>query len=589
MDKIVRIVCTTLLALSSTLHSFVPADYHVPFDEGMSPRETQWGKYCNEDHGWYDAIRALYEKNNLSQVTPSEQTRIPKIIHQVWLGSTVPERYNSWRASWTKHNPDWEYKLWTDKEVAELELVNRELYDATTNFGAKSDILRYELLNQFGGLYVDTDFECYKPFDMLNHSYDFYTGVCNAGGFNLACGLIGSVPGHPIVQECIQAITELNTPPYTHHEILMNVSVICFTRGFMKGIEQDEDRVVALPHSYFYPRSHMSPGEVYADCYGKHTFAVHHWEGAWANVSVPLPEGAIAPFNVTSARRRRERREEEAKQNKFVAHKQTRFAIVIPSYNNIEYYERNLDSVLEQDYENYRVFYLDDASNDGTSQAVQEYLAEHDTHKRVSYIRNDTNHCALANLYAAAHFCDDAEVVVVVDGDDWLHDDGVLTHLDEVYVDDNVWLTFGSYIDYPGGKTGIFAKPYKASVVKKGQFRKASWGASHLRTYYASLFKKIKQEDLVDSNGSFFRASADQATMFPMLEMARERHKYISRVMYVYNRESPLNEHKVAKPRQEAIAKEIKRRPSCERLDSLFSGAGIMNDILPRRKSKKKS
>ncbi len=41
------------------------------------------------------------------------------------------------------------------------------------------------------------------------------------------------------------------------------------------------------------------------------------------------------------------------------------FTIVIPSYNNIEYYERNLESILNQDYADYRVYYIDDASTDG--------------------------------------------------------------------------------------------------------------------------------------------------------------------------------------------------------------------------------
>ncbi len=541
-----------LLALSSVLQASVPLDYHVPFDDGMSPRAIKWGKYSDEDHGWYDTVRALYEKNNLLGVTPSEETRIPKIIHQIWIGSPVPERYNNWRASWKKHNPDWEYKLWTDKEVAEFELVNRKLYDATTNLGAKSDILRYELLNQFGGLYVDTDFECCKSFDMLNHSYNFYTGVCNAGGFNLACGLMGSVPGHPVLQECIRSISALETPPLSENEILMNVSVICFTRGFMRGIEQDDNLVVAFPNSYFYPKAHMPPKGECVDCYGKESFAVHHWEGAWAT------------------------------SNKVAVHTQKRFSIVIPSYNNIDYYERNLDSVLCQDYENYRVYYIDDASSDGTGEAVEQYLAQHDTDHKVTYVRNPENYGPLANVYATAHFCDDTQVVVVVDGDDWLADSGVLSHLNEAYQDENVWITFGSYLDYPSMEQGAFARPYLKSVALEGGFRHTPWSASHLRTFYAGLFKKIDANDLVDEQGHFFDACTDLAAMFPMLEMAREHHKFINRTMYIYNRETPLNVHKLKLERQQSIREIISTRKPYKRLKSPFGKAEFL-DHPPRK------
>jgi mannosyltransferase OCH1-like enzyme len=40
-------------------------------------------------------------------------------------------------------------------------------FDRASNFGEKSDIWRYEILFRLGGVYVDTDFECVRPFDSL--------------------------------------------------------------------------------------------------------------------------------------------------------------------------------------------------------------------------------------------------------------------------------------------------------------------------------------------------------------------------------------------------------------------------------------
>ena len=50
--------------------------------------------------------------------------------------------------------------LWTDEQVAGLTLFNQAAFDAAPNFGEKSDILRYELLYAFGGVYVDVDLQC---------------------------------------------------------------------------------------------------------------------------------------------------------------------------------------------------------------------------------------------------------------------------------------------------------------------------------------------------------------------------------------------------------------------------------------------
>lgn len=58
--------------------------------------------------------------------------------------------------------------LWTDEHVARLPLFNRAEYDKATNYGAKSDILRYELLYVYGGVYVDCDMQCIGSFERLH-------------------------------------------------------------------------------------------------------------------------------------------------------------------------------------------------------------------------------------------------------------------------------------------------------------------------------------------------------------------------------------------------------------------------------------
>ena len=64
----------------------------------------------------------------------------------------------------------------TDNNINDVVLTNRIIYDSITNLGQKSDYLRYHILNQFGGIYVDTDFECLKSFDSLSY-VDFLVGV----------------------------------------------------------------------------------------------------------------------------------------------------------------------------------------------------------------------------------------------------------------------------------------------------------------------------------------------------------------------------------------------------------------------------
>ena len=56
--------------------------------------------------------------------------------------------------------------------------------------------------------------------------------------------------------------------------------------------------------------------------------------------------------------------------------RQLRFCIVVPSYKNVKsnLYLRNLDSIFMQDYDNYHVVYIDDASPDQTGEYVKQYI-----------------------------------------------------------------------------------------------------------------------------------------------------------------------------------------------------------------------
>ena len=77
--------------------------------------------------------------------------------------------------------------------------------------------------------------------------------------------------------------------------------------------------------------------------------------------------------------------------------KERRLIILIPSYNNINYYKRNLDSVVSQKYNNWHAYYIDDCSTDGTREAVERYIEEQDAGDKITLVRNQNRMLALAN------------------------------------------------------------------------------------------------------------------------------------------------------------------------------------------------
>jgi hypothetical protein len=65
-----------------------------------------------------------------------------------------------------------------------------------------------------------------------------------------------------------------------------------------------------------------------------------------------------------------------------------------------------------------------------------------------------------------------------------------------------------------------------------------------MRTFKSFLFKSIKKESLCDTEGHFYKITGDLAIMFPMLEMAYDKSRYIHKVLYIWNDLNELNDHK---------------------------------------------
>jgi len=257
----------------------------VSFEESTATDYQFKESTYHTDPTW-KKLEALYNKNFL--VTGSVRERIPRIIHQVWLGSEFPARYKKWQKSWLKHNPDWEYMLWTNKEAEEFTFENKDLYYKAGNYGAKSDILRYAILKEYGGVYVDTDFECLSNLNELNALCDFYTGLINGEKPYLGNGIIGCVPNHPIINKLCDSMA-IPLSKNSADEILSVTGPGKFSECVFAMADDTEFVNIIFPVTYFYPfpnnMLHIQKERLKMKFCRKESIAIHHWEVSWKNTS----------------------------------------------------------------------------------------------------------------------------------------------------------------------------------------------------------------------------------------------------------------------------------------------------------------
>lgn len=234
------------------------------------------------------------------------------------------------------------------------------------------------------------------------------------------------------------------------------------------------------------------------------------------------------------------------------------FAVVSAARNCERWVSKNVGSVIEQSYPHWRAVLIDDASHDNTFDVARTTAGQD---PRYTVLRNESPHGALANIVRASARAARApnDVIVIIDGDDWLADSFALERLAEHYVDPNLWLSYGSHKLLRGRLRDRLrgrpsrgqARPIPESVSRLGLYRyqNGPWCASHLRAYRKFLWDEVRDEDLRDDNGDYFCSAADVATMLPLLELAGPEHmRYIDDILYVYNNDHALSDNQEPVP-----------------------------------------
>jgi len=270
--------------------------------------------------------------------------------------------------------------------------------------------------------------------------------------------------------------------------------------------------------------------------------------------------------------------------------------IITPSFNNAQWAEYNVASVLNQTYGNWEWVYIDDNSSDGTADIVEKFV---DGDPRVTIIRNDKNLGAMWNYFeiGMADVADDT-IVIHLDGDDWLFDIFVLERLNEYYTAKSPWMTYGKMVVWMGTDDVVEARPqnspYPPEIHATRGYRTDVWRPSHMRTYRAWLLKKLNKQDLIDpETRNYWWEASDLSFQFPCLEMCpQSRIGVVDFYTYVYNAspEQSIRTHgRQTSTRHAEIEHYIRSMPKYSQLrDGNLSTVNIIGyqydvDVLPTK------
>lgn len=202
---------------------------------------------------------------------------IPRIVHRIWIGGEEPDWLRPFAQTW--HRPGWGLREWTDANVDELfPLTNQRLFDeapaiAPDHVGQlRSDVLRYEILHRFGGVYVDADLECLQPIDPLIHGLDAFAAWEVQGAW-IANGFMGAREHHHFLASLIGGLAD-NVARFAGSKPNKMSGPQYLTRAWKSQGRPIEilDQANVYPYGFAEIGS-KGPG----DSWPVEAFTVHHW------------------------------------------------------------------------------------------------------------------------------------------------------------------------------------------------------------------------------------------------------------------------------------------------------------------------
>jgi hypothetical protein len=180
--------------------------------------------------------------------------------------------------------------------------------------------------------------------------------------------------------------------------------------------------------------------------------------------------------------------------------------------------------------------------------------------ERILITANEERMYSMANLVGAIDRsqAQPEDIIVVLDGDDWLCNDDALQIIVDTYRKYDCWMTYGSWVSNVEHIVGGLPAYEEGTT----DFRNEEWLATAVRTWKKWLWDLIDDQDLRDERGEYLRVAEDVAVMFPMLEMSGTgKAKHIPQTLMLYNRANPACVGNINRPALERLAAYVRHKP----------------------------
>jgi len=261
---------------------------------------------------------------------------------------------------------------------------------------------------------------------------------------------------------------------------------------------------------------------------------------------------------------------------------QRRIVVVSPFWNAENYVAKNILSVAAQDYDNYIHILIDDNSNDNSKSVAEETinsLSENRKNNIITYTNNRNKGCIANQLDAISKYADKEDIVILLDGDDWLINNNTIFHYYNDLYYQGYEFTYGSMWSVVDN-IPLIAQEYPTEVRNNRSYRNHhfNWKIpyTHLRTCLGKYFNQL-DIDKFKVDGNWMKSGADNPLFYELIERVDPEKIYCNReILCNYNDANPLNDYKIRSSEQNKNASKSYEQPKIES----YKGPNTVKTIL---------
>lgn len=205
------------------------------------------------------------------------------------------------------------------------------------------------------------------------------------------------------------------------------------------------------------------------------------------------------------------------------------FVFVMPLHSDTAMFQQQLQSVMTQNYPEFSIICIDNGDATAARAEAIKMASIHNLQQSLSFYNVGASEDLISAYFEIVHRQNDQDVIVHLDQSDWLAHNSVLEILNHFYSNEDVWLTYSQYMEYPSYRKGNI-KPFAKRYMFASNMQKTPWVVSPFKTFYAGLMKQVDPNLKKYSPFQTFDESLKEQ-LIPLVDISRQHIRFIDDVL----------------------------------------------------------